>query len=308
MNLNYYNIYLFFCALNKKEKNKYKYIKQKKFTIILLLFLIYYIVYIRRNNLKEPFLKIYIIAHKDFINYRYNKVYSIVTNDKSQLKNKYNLSVNFANNGKLYKMKRAYCEMSQIYYIYELYKNRSNSSKYIGFNHYRRYFNFTDNIPDIDKIFENHDIILNSPLTVQGNMKTQFCSICECQKYDEIIKIIKDIKPEYYQTALKVTKKNKIHYCNLFIMKKQDFLNYCKFMFDILFEFDKRNNFTSDDDLLEYSTKLYNNSNRTFQLYQSRLEAFLSERIGNIYYFHHFKHFKIFDYGNYKDLNHNRKT
>lgn len=243
------------------------------------------------------------MAHKDFVNYRYNKVYSIVADDKSQLKNKYNLDVIFANEGKLYRMRRAYCEMSKLYYIYELYRNGSNSSKYIGLNHYRRYFNFTDNIPDIDKIFENHDIILNSPLLVGGNMRLQFCRCHNCKKYDEIIEIIKDIKPEYYQTALKVSKKNKLHYCNLFIMRKQDFLNYCKFMFDILFEFDKRNNFTSDDDVLEYSKKLYNNRNT--QLYQSRLEGYLAERIGNIYYFHHFKNFQIFDCGNFKGLNQN---
>ena len=163
-------------------------------------------------------------------------------------------------------------------------------------NHYRRYFNFTDNIPDLDKIFENYDVILNSPLKVRGNMKKQFCRSHNCKKYDEIMKIIKDIKPEYYKMALKVSKKKKLHYCNLFIMKKQDF------MFDILFEFDKRNNYTSDDDLLNYTKKLYNNQS---QLYQSRLEAFLSERIGNIYYFHNFQHFKLFDYGNYKNLNQN---
>ena len=88
-------------------------------------------------------------------------------------------------------------------------------------------------------------------------MRMQFCKYVDCKKYDEIINIIKDIKPEYYETALKVSKRNKIHYCNLFIMKKQDFLKYCKFMFDILFEFDKRNNYKSDNDLLEYFKRFF---------------------------------------------------
>ena len=98
---------------NKINKNLLK----KQLLIIFLLFCIYYvyydyIIYTRNNYLKEPFLKIYIMTHKDFINYRYNKVYSIVADDKSQLKNKYNLDVIFANEGKLYRMSRAYCEMS----------------------------------------------------------------------------------------------------------------------------------------------------------------------------------------------------
>ena len=45
---------------------------------------------------------------------------TIVADDKSQLKNKYNLNILYAKKSKLYKMKRAYCEMAKIYYIYEL--------------------------------------------------------------------------------------------------------------------------------------------------------------------------------------------
>ena len=52
------------------------------------------------------------MTHKDFNNYRYNSAYTIVANDQSQLKGKYNLSIIFANKGKLYKLRRAYCEMS----------------------------------------------------------------------------------------------------------------------------------------------------------------------------------------------------
>ena len=191
--------------------------------------------------------------------------------------------------------------MSKLYYIYELYKNGTNSSKYIGLNHYRRYFNFTDNIPDLDKIFKNYDVILNRPYLLKENMRGQFCRCHKCKKYDEIIDIIKYLKPNYYKTALKVSNEHKIHFCNLFIMKKKDFLKYCEFMYDILFEFDKKNNYTSDYDLLNYAKKLYRNKNH--QLYQSRLEAFLTERIGNIFYYHNFKRIKIYDFANYGNTN-----
>ena len=132
-------------------------------------------------------------------------------------------------------------------------------------------------------------------------MRDQFCICHNCKKYDEIIEIIKDIKPEYYKTALKTSTEKIIYFCNLFIMKKDDFLKYCEFMYDVLFEFDKRNNYTSDEDLLKYSKKLHNN--KYVQLYQSRLEAFLSERIGNIYYYHNFKRIKMFNFSNYANAN-----
>ena len=246
-------------------------------------------------------LRVFIMTHKDFKNYRYNRVYTIVADDKTELKEKYNLDIIFANKGKLYNLSRAYSEMSKLYYIYELYKTGTYSSKYVGLNHYRRYFNFTDIIPNLDDIFKYYDVILNSPIIVKGSMKEQFCKFHNCQKYDEILEVIKDIKPEYYKTALKTSKEKKIFICNLFIMKKEDFLKYCEFMYDILFEFDKRNNYTSDEDLLNYSKELYKDKYQ--QLYQSRLEAFLSERIGNIFYYQNFKKIKTFDFGNYKEIN-----
>ena len=59
-------------------------------------------------------------------------------------------------------------------------------------------------------------------------------------------------------------------------------------MYDILFEFIKRNHFKTDDDVLASARN---------SLYHSRIQAFLSERIGNIFYLKHFKRRKIFDYG-----------
>ena len=198
---------------------------------------------------------------------------------------------------KLYKMKRAYCEMAIIYYIYELYKTGKLSSKYIGINHYRRYFNFTDNIPDMDAIFQDHDVILNTIYKSPVGVRAHFCRGHICEAYDEIINIIKEIKPDYYETALRVNNIKEIYFCNLFIMKKEDFLKYCEFMFDILFEFDKRHNFKTDDDVLNYAMKFY--KSESVYLHQSRLEAFLSERIANIFIYHNFKRIKIIDYGNY---------
>ena len=73
----------------------------------------YYLIHDSNNNFQiYSFLKIFIMTHKDFNNYRYNSAYTIVANDQSQLKGKYNLSIIFANKGKLYKLRRAYCEMS----------------------------------------------------------------------------------------------------------------------------------------------------------------------------------------------------
>ena len=109
-----------------------------------------------------------------------------------------------------------------------------------------------------------------------------------CRDYHQMINIIKDIKPDYYETALQANNLKFIHCCNLFIMKKEDFFKYCEFMYDVLFEFDRRNNFKKDDDLLPSARN---------SVYHSRIQGFLAERMSNIFYLKHFKRRKIFDYG-----------
>ena len=117
------------------------------------------------------------------------------------------------------------------------------SSKYIGLNHYRRYFPFLDNIPDLDEIFKNYDLMVGCLVKIPGDsLRNGYCKGHICKNFDEILDIIKDIRPEYYKDAVDVANNNIFYGNNIFIMKKKDFLNYCKFMFDILFEFDKRHN------------------------------------------------------------------
>lgn len=278
----------------KKNKND----KITKLIIIIFFSFIYeykyYLQYISFLD-TESNLKIFIVTHKDFINYRHNPAYTIVADNKYQLKNKYNLSIIYADKGKLYKLRNCYSEMSKLYYIYELYKKGIIRSKYVGLNHYRRYFIFKDNIPNLDNIFKEYDIILNTPLFYKPGMKKHFCKFNSCRHYNEIIDIIKTIRPEYYKAAIKTMNLKRIFICNLFIMKKDDFLKFCEFIFDVLFEFDKRHNFTSDEDVLNYFKKIYNNSEDLY--YQYRIQGFLSERLGNIFYYKNFKKIKIYSFG-----------
>ena len=236
-------------------------------------------------------LKIFIMTHKDFVNPRYNPVYNIVADNKGQLKNKYIHKIFYSKKSKLYNMRRAYGEMSKLYFIYQLYKKGIFSSKYIGLNHYRRFFYFGDNIPYLEGIFEKYDVILSKEKRLKKNIMNHYCESHICKNYIEVLDIINENKPEYYNTAKRISKIRKIYICNMFIMKTIDFFKYCEFVFDILFEFDKRNNFTSDNDVLNYVKKYYVKSDRRY--YQSRIQGFLAERLSNIFFRYHFKRIKM---------------
>jgi len=250
----------------------------------------------KHNKIKtnSSSLKIFIMTHKDFDNHRYNPIYNIVADNKQQLKKKYNLNIFYAKEGKLFNMSRSYGEMSKLYFIYQLYKIGSISSDYIGLSHYRRYFDFGDNIPYLGHIFEKYEVILNKPTKMKINIRKHYCKFHICKNFDEILDIIKEIKPDYYKTALKTAKEKHIFLGNLFIMKKKDFFNYCKFVYDILFEFDLRHNFTNDKDVFDYTKKYFNDSIQYH--FQSRLDGYLAERISNIFfrkYFNKIKFYKI---------------
>ena len=159
------------------------------------------------------------------------------------------------------------------------------SSKYVGFNHYRRYFSFLDNISEIDNIFKYYDLIVGEKSRLgRKNVRQNYCYFHICKNYDEMIEIIKDIKPEYYETAKAVTNQNYFYCCNIFIMKKDDFIRYGDFMFELLSEFDKGHNFTSYDSVANY---LKNKKIENYHL-QMRIQGFLSERISNIFYVKNF--------------------
>ena len=64
------------------------------------------------NITNEPTIRIFIMTHKDFKNYRYNPAYNIVFNGNNPPKEKYDLEVFIANNTRLSKMNRAYGEMT----------------------------------------------------------------------------------------------------------------------------------------------------------------------------------------------------
>jgi hypothetical protein len=175
-----------------------------------------------------------------------------------------------------------------MYYIWNLYKEGKLNSKYVGFNHYRRIFTFKDDIPDLDEIFKNYDVILKRRFNFSETVREQYNYYHIAHFLNECVDIISENYSEYYQYAISALGKKWGNYCNIFIMKKEDFIKWGEFVFGVLLEFDRRYNLTTDEDI----RKLIIKEAKTKRLninYQSRLESFLLERIGIIFYESHFK-------------------
>lgn len=83
---------------------------------------------------------------------------------------------------------------------------------------------------------------------------------------DITLQILKEKYPAFAQTADSYMQSENAHECNMFIMKKEIYKDYCAWLFDILFETEKR------IDSTWYSVEEY------------RVMGYLAERLCGIYY------------------------
>ena len=272
-----------------------KYIKYKIIFQIIALCICLFII-IRQPNKriieKEPLVNMYICTHKEF---RYKKIrnpaYKILCDDKSELTRNYNLEIIETNKDNiLYPKRVGYSEGSKIYPIWKLYKEGNISSKYVGLFHYRRIFPFKNDIPNLDEIFQKYDAIVRKRDNVYTSVYKQFKNEHIVHYLDECIDIIKEKYPEYYNDTQVLFKHTTINFCNIFIAKKEDFIKWGEFVFGVLLELDRRYNLTTDDDIKKLIMKEPKVIEQKLNInYQSRLQAFLMERIGYIFYEHQWK-------------------
>ena len=125
---------------------------------------------------------------------------------------------------------RYYCELTALYWAY-----RNLKHEYIGLCHYRRYFKL--DLQDIGR----YDVIV--PRKRHYYIETvydQFSHAHGRKGLDEARKVIKERYPDYLETFDQRMKKRSLHIYNMFIMRYDIFVSYCDFLFDILFEVEKR--------------------------------------------------------------------
>ena len=212
---------------------------------------------------------IYIATHTDFNEYKKEGDYTIIA--KEPLKKNYSFPVMVADN-ELSPMQFAYSEGFLITDIYH-----KTHDEWVGLNHYRRYFESP-----------KETTILPTPMRV--NMHQQFAS---CHNINDLIqceKIIDEYFPDYSMDYAGI---NELYICNMFIMKREDFEKYYEFVFGVLQKFNEQNNLHTDEDVYNYVQNnhkkgLYGNKPIDVK-YQARLQGFLMERLGTIFFVKYFK-------------------
>lgn len=182
-------------------------------------------------------------------------------------------------------------ELTLIYWVW-----KNTEQDYVGFSHYRRYFIY-GSMNKIRKAFyfilnkmtskqkfkeqkinkilddfsrkinldiEKFDIILPKPIIMPRTLKEQYGDVHYIEHYEKMGKVIEEKHPKIYKNYLEASNKNTIYIANMFIFKREIFNEYCKFLFDIMFELEKEILVPNDS-------------------YQKRVFGYLSERLLTIY-------------------------
>lgn len=189
---------------------------------------------------------------------------------------------------------KSYCELTAQYWAW-----KNHDADYYGFMHYRRYFSFADealpedawgnivypyindhfvdslNLKDdkIRSVIEGTDIISVTPQNTRQldhslNVYTQYkkSRYHLIKDLDLVISIINELYPDFSDVTRRYLKGTTSYFCNMFILRKDLFMQYSEWLFTILEEFEKRSHL-SDYDFNEY-----------------RVIGFLAERLWGIYY------------------------
>lgn len=163
-----------------------------------------------------------------------------------------------------------YCELTGIYWIWKNVK-----CDITGLVHYRRYFfeksskhSLKDIVSEerIKNILTEYDVIVPKKVRlIYKDVKTQFCKFHNEKDYLITREVIEKLYPDYLNAFDKVSKRKWLYPYNMIISKKAWFDEYSKWLFNVLFEVEKR------VDISNYSD------------HQKRLFGFLSERLFNVW-------------------------
>lgn len=141
-----------------------------------------------------------------------------------------------------------YAELSGVYWVWKNY----HEADYVGICHYRRFLTneegYVFSEKEYEEILSEYDIITTKQLELPNSYHYGFGAHHKISTLDETGEIIKEIYPEYYDTFIKLVHQNKTYFGNIMVAKKTLFDEYCKWLFDIFFELQKRIDLTFEDD------------------------------------------------------------
>jgi hypothetical protein len=173
-----------------------------------------------------------------------------------------------------------YCELTGLYWIW-----KNSTAKNVGICHYRRFFTKDNtstklrrnllslieqtkplNINELDRYLTNFDIVVPIKEHCEHeNLWTHYTTDHNIRDLIVTRDVIYELFPDYIDSFNVTFNEDFLSLYNMCYTRKEIFDNYCSWLFEILFEVEKRIDISNYDN------------------YQSRVFGFLSERLFNVW-------------------------
>ena len=164
---------------------------------------------------------------------------------------------------------RQYCELTALYWLW---KNADDD--YIGISHYRRRFDIPDGVIDsLDDL--NVDIVVTVPVINTAGIGYQYCITHGKTDWEILRDEVHRLSPAYDDSFGFVEKQIYFHAYNMFIMRQDILMEFCSFVFPVIFSCEKRIGKKEDT-------------------YQNRYPGFLAERLLNVFLYEHRGEYNIY--------------
>lgn len=141
-----------------------------------------------------------------------------------------------------------FCELTGLYWAW-----KNLDAEYIGLAHYRRHFSMFPSKdkfacvlskPEAETILEHVNVIL--PKQQKYYIENLYDHYAHTHKQEHLLalkEVLEEKTPEYLDEFEALKKRTSAHMFNMFIMKRELLNDYLSWMFDILFELEKRLDF-----------------------------------------------------------------
>jgi len=138
-----------------------------------------------------------------------------------------------------------FSELTGMYWVWKYWKSTDN----VGICHYRRFPVARDGKGsperlmterDCESILQSYDLITTERLTLHSNYYDGFAVDHNLHDLQVTEKVVKEKYPGCYDLFEKLVHDNKVYFGNICVMPKTLYDSYCEWLFDILFEVQKR--------------------------------------------------------------------
>ena len=180
-------------------------------------------------------------------------------------------------------MNKSFCELTGLYWLW-----KNNDADFVGLTHYRRYFKSISSntvtvkgkaiasCDDLVSIMDTCDVILsNKRCYFIDTIRSHYKHSHYLSDLEQLELVMSERYPDYLEAYNKVFSGHCLSLYNMFVMSNKLFNEYSKWLFEILFELEKR---------ISY---------KDYGPYQGRIFGFLSERLLNVWVEMHKNNLKV---------------